>query len=62
VVQNRVTLETRNPFAGAALSIFSVTRNHHFLNHALWGVRQPPQDSFERLRHLIQFERQFSGP
>jgi hypothetical protein len=34
VVQNRVTLETRNPFSGAALSIFGVTRNHQFLNHA----------------------------
>jgi hypothetical protein len=32
------------------------------LNHALSGVRQPPQNSFERLRHLIQFERQCSGP
>jgi len=34
VVQNRVTVETRNPFVGAALSIFGVTRNQHFLNHA----------------------------
>jgi hypothetical protein len=33
VVQNRVTVETRNPFVGAALSIFGVTRNQHFLNH-----------------------------
>jgi hypothetical protein len=34
VVQTRVTVETPNPFVGAALSIFSVTRNEHFLNHA----------------------------
>jgi hypothetical protein len=34
VVQSRVTLETRHPLAGAALSIFGVTRNHHFSNHA----------------------------
>jgi transposase InsO family protein len=41
VVQNRVTVETRNPFVGAALSIFSVTRNQHFLNHALAWHGQP---------------------
>jgi hypothetical protein len=43
VVQNRVTLETRNSFAGAALSIFGVTRNHHFLNHAAYTHRDAQQ-------------------
>jgi hypothetical protein len=38
VVQNRVTVETRNPFVGAALSIFGATRNQHFLNHVRIGV------------------------
>src|SRR5208337_3081355 len=34
VVQIRVTLETRNPLASAALAILDVTRKQHFLNHA----------------------------
>src|SRR5208282_990240 len=34
VVQIRVTLETRNPLASAALTIFGVTRKQHFFNHA----------------------------
>src|SRR5271166_2042572 len=35
VVQIRVTLETRNPLASAALAIFGVTWKQHFLNRAV---------------------------
>jgi len=37
VVQIRVTLQTRNSFAGVASTPFSVTRGQHFLNHAQGG-------------------------
>jgi hypothetical protein len=38
VVQIRVTLEAREPLAGAALARSSVTRKQHFLNHASSGL------------------------
>ncbi len=33
MVQIKVPLETPNPFASAAPSVFGVTRQRHFLNH-----------------------------
>ena len=57
VVQIRVTLKTRNPFAISALSISGVTWKCHFLNHAPPRATAVPSETAEstptqRDRHL----------
>jgi len=59
--QIRVTLETQNPLASAALAILDVTRKQHFLNHAErrnpWFADEVPPEPRWRVQAALTPER-----
>jgi len=66
VVQIKVPLETPNPFASAAPSVFGVTRQRHFLNHVDGnvvtnsGLTMIPDDRVTR--HKLHWRAQRTAP